>query len=195
MRGIIPNRPRQERIDNASWFSRRDLSDLQSVFSFFVQILHKKVQVWEDEYVLTLFFSSLFSLGRWSNWPAMHHPRQGRPSGGLATHSFLIHENQWFSCPWLLTNTESRFVSAAIDGVPGPLRLARHTFVVLEATHETRLRVLEGCRQIKKLFNGSRQRRISCWKVQKRIVFPRQGVTDLPSKQINDFCQSRHPII
>ena len=82
MRGIIPNRPRQERIDNASWFSRRDLSDLQSVFSFFVQILHKKVQVWEDEYVLTLFFSSLFSLGRWSNWPAMHHPRQGQPSGG-----------------------------------------------------------------------------------------------------------------
>ena len=48
------------------------------------------------------------------------------------------------------TNTQSRFASAVVDGVLGPLRLARHTCrcpcicVVPEATHEAKLRALEG---------------------------------------------------
>ena len=36
---------------------------------------------------------------------------------------------------------------------------------------------------------GLRLRLGSCWEKQKRIVFPRQGVIELPSWQVNDFLQ------
>ena len=43
--------------------------------------------------------------------------------------------------------------------------------------------------QLKKPFKGPRRRRGSCWEERKRIVFPRWGVIDLPSRQIHDFVQ------
>ena len=39
----------------------------------------------------------------------------------------------------------------------------------------------------KKHFKGLRRKQGSCWEEQKKIVFPRQGVINLPSSQINDF--------
>ena len=49
--------------------------------------------------------------------------------------------------------------------------------------------------QLKKPFKGPRRRRGSCWEERKRILaFPRRGVIDLPSWQINGFFTKRKRI-
>ena len=50
-----------------------------------------------------------------------------------------------------------------------------------------KLRALERTCQLKKPFEGPRQRRGYCWEERKRFVFPQLGVINLPSGPINDF--------
>ena len=46
--------------------------------------------------------------------------------------------------------------------------------------------------QLKKSFNGTKQRQVSCLDERKIIALPRRGVIDLPSRQTNDFLQKGH---
>ena len=84
-------------------------------------------------------------------------------------------------------------LSGAFDGVLGHPRLARYTWqclcvsVVPGATHEESRGPLKGAMSAQKALQGSETETRSCWEEQKRKLFLRQGVIDLPSRQINDF--------
>ena len=91
-------------------------------------------------------------------------------------------------------NAQSRFASDDLDGVLGPPRLVRHTYlgpcisVVPNAMHEVSRGTLKGAApcQLKKSFKGLRRRWGIFWEEQKRTVFPSQGVIPLPFRKIAD---------
>ena len=86
------------------------------------------------------------------------------------------------SC-FLTVSRELRAKRGAPDGVHLPLWFRKQC---------TRLGPLSRALcQLKKPFKDPRWRRGSRWEERKRIVFPRWGVIDLPSRQINDFSQNK----
>ena len=113
---------------------------------------------------------------------------QGGPRGAQPPHFF-----GWMKTNLLFINTPSRFMSGVLDSVLGPPCLARHTWrcPCISVVQKQRTRRVKGPRrapcQLKKPFEGPRQG--SCWEERKRIVFPRWGVIDLPSRQIDEFLQ------
>ena len=87
--------------------------------------------------------------------------------------------------------SQSRFASAVVDGVLGPLRLAPRFSVVPEAMHEVSWKPMEGSMSAQKSLQGSKTgtRDLLGGREKKSISW--RGVIDLSSRHTNDLVQKK----